>query len=347
MKAPVLGLLTASLALAGSSLYLWQQLRVERERSAQVQETTRQLEARLAEFERTRQTLGQQRQVFPVPDEAAAAIREQDTSPAPPMAEAGAVWSTVRAPEQSAVAQKVIRSQIRAANRRMYAHIAEELGLSQETTNRLIDIVTDQQTAYMGDDQDLSSPQDTQRRHAELEQQHQAALAELLGPEKLLAYQEYQESLPARSEFEAIAQQLEGNDLDLTPEQRKKLMAIYIAERNRVPQPVHHPAAAAMSGGETFARQLYAWQEDYMDRVSSAARPLLNDEQRETFDEYQQWQKDMRSQLQSLSFEAVHGSAGAVAVSGNSMMFRPAAGVVVAAPVAPAPPSKDIGTSDR
>jgi hypothetical protein len=47
MKAPVLGLLTASLALAGSSLYLWQQLRVERERSAQVQETTRQLEARL------------------------------------------------------------------------------------------------------------------------------------------------------------------------------------------------------------------------------------------------------------------------------------------------------------
>ena len=54
MKTPVLALAIATAAFAGSSLYLWSQLREERARAAQVEDATRKLNERVAELEKAR-----------------------------------------------------------------------------------------------------------------------------------------------------------------------------------------------------------------------------------------------------------------------------------------------------
>ena len=61
MKAPVLALTVAVAAFAASSVYLWSQLREERARAAQVEATARELNARIAELEKSRVHFAQNR----------------------------------------------------------------------------------------------------------------------------------------------------------------------------------------------------------------------------------------------------------------------------------------------
>src|SRR5688572_16812212 len=54
MKAPLLALSIAAASFAGSSVYFWQQLQAERQRSAQAEQASRQLNERIAVLEKTR-----------------------------------------------------------------------------------------------------------------------------------------------------------------------------------------------------------------------------------------------------------------------------------------------------
>lgn len=339
MKPSVLSLACASVALGASSLYFWQQLRVERERAAQVQQTSRQLEARIAELERARNLFAGQHPAGTNPagpgaagEGAAAEKSPVSAGGAAPKSEPGTVWSMVQAPGQSEAFQKVMRSQLRAGNRRLYADIGEELGLSKETTAQLIDLVTEHQTLAMDEAQNFTSAEEMRSRYQEIERQNDAAIAELLGPEKARAYQQYRESLPARSDFEAIEQQFNGNDQDLSPDQRKKLLAIYVEERGRVPMPQLEVTAGQNPDGIEYTRKLHAWMDDYTDRVTQASQGILNTGQRETYDQYQQWQRELRSQFANMSFSPVSVAPGTVALPAGNMTVGAASGVAIAGP---------------
>src|ERR1044072_1891765 len=130
MKAPILGLAVATAAFAGSSIYLWQQLDEERPRDAQVEQKAKELGARLADVERVRAQFAQNRmkvsgdyttgvlnEAHPVgavpqsaPGDKVAAAKPED----------GAVWQ-VRPADRSPAFRKMMRSQIRANNKRVYA----------------------------------------------------------------------------------------------------------------------------------------------------------------------------------------------------------------------------------
>ena len=294
MKTPVLVLGIAAAAFASSSLYLWGQLRAERERVAQVEENTGQLNARIAELEKSRLQITGQRLansggfVTGQSGPGAAPAPPPVTQPSPgPDAESFVRWMA-ESPKPPAAMEKAMRSQVRANNRHQYADFCEEVGLDKESSDKLIALISDQDMA--GFFPTLSEPGESRRQLDQLHRQHEAEIAELIGPEKALALKQYQASLPARMEVEMLAQQLDGNDVPLTQDQRNRLQDVFIEERTRVPMPQLAP------GDDTaqYLRSAQEWQDDFGRRVSERANHILNTEQLTVYNEIQQWQNDMR-----------------------------------------------------
>jgi len=182
MKAPILGLAIATVAFGGSSVYLWQQLDQERTRAAAVEKQAAELGARLAQLEQQRPSFAG-RHMTGSNGFIAGQFGNADPAGAPPppppagedpksgKADEQAVWTTLHRPDRSPAFQKMMRSQIRANNKRMYADVGTRLGLDKETTNKLIDLLTDQQVPDFNAPRDFNDPADWQRFQEEKQRQ--------------------------------------------------------------------------------------------------------------------------------------------------------------------------------
>lgn len=336
MKAPILGLAVATVAFGGSSIYLWQQLEQERARSAQVEKQSAELSGRLAELEKARAQFAERR-VANAGNSIAGQIDNVHPSAAAPPAPAAEpavsaksagepVW-TVRRPEHSPAFQKMMRSQIRANNKRVYADVGTKLGLDAETTSKLIDLLTDQQLPSFDAPRDVNDPADWQRLQEEKQRQGMAQIAELIGPEKTAALQEYQQSLPARMEVDMLARQLEGYDAALSADQRKRLIDVYVEERKRVPMPEGYDGMDP----ETYQKSVNNWQDDYNRRTAEEAARILNSDQLTAFNEMQQWQKEMRENMVNLPPPGAPARFRRGMAGGNAVMFTTAAPVAIGA----------------
>lgn len=310
MKPSFLTLLIAAGAFGASTIYLAQQLKEERDRADQVLEQTRALNARIAELEKSRAELEQLRfaggelladTAEPVErreqseaaisrSEETAAVEADRVTPGEPMA----------APERSEAFRKMVRSQIRANNKRLYADVGARLGISQEQANALIDLITDQQVAGMERvrQQRLGGPGNESRGAAlEMERlKNRDEINALLGADKAEAYQQYQKQMPARQEVQMLSRQLEGADATaLSPDQRDRMVTALSEERERVPA----PRFADTGSREEFTKAMGEWQADYQERANARARSILNADQLDTFNEYQTFQKEMRTQMET------------------------------------------------
>lgn len=329
MKALILSLAVGSVAFAGSSIYLWQQLDAEREQAAQVEKTAQQLKARIAELEKARNELTQRRVVSngsavfgsfgagesvalppppPPPSTAAAAKTGESEQP---------MW-TVRRQEPSPAMKKMMRTQMRANNKRLYADVGNKLGLDKDTTSKLIELLTEQQTSGMnfmlpGDD-----PVEAGRRMEQQARDNETAISDLIGPDKAMALKEYQETIPARQEVDMLVRQLDNDEIQVTAEQRQKLVDVYVEERARVPYPQPYEGM----DGEAFGKSMAAWQEDYEKRVSAEASRILDSSQLAAYNEIQQLHREMRAQYTAVSGGVMQLRRG---VPANSMMFSTAA----------------------
>lgn len=339
MKAPLWGLAVATVAFGGSSLYLWQQLGEERARAAQVEETARKLNARVAELEKARAEFAERR----MPAGFMAGHFAANGSPPPPPS-AGTPsgekadspdktpWMAMRR-EPSPAMKKMMLTNIRTSNKRLYADVGSKLGLSKDTATRLVDLLSEQQAARLDAMRTADSPEEATRRSEKLEQEHDQAISDLIGADKALSLKEYQETIPARMEVQALARQLEGNDVALTAEQRQKLTDIFVAERARVPEPEYSD-----DGDEGDNQKAYsAWRDDYEKRVGSEAAQVLNTDQLAAYNEIQQLQKEMRDQGPQLppGFRRARGP-GATNVFFSAGVPTGAVSVITVAPPPPA-----------
>jgi hypothetical protein len=348
MKQRALGLAIATVAFAGSSLYLWTQLRQERAYVAQVEETGRQLNARIAELEKARGQIalnvtpgggvgssppGNR----PATQQAPPGMAGNHTPPRPDemTPDAREAWKTMARPEFPPAALKMMRAGNRAHNRRQYGEFAREIGLSQEKTSQLIDLLTDQQMAGFTETRNFNDATDMQHHFADLQRDNEAAIADLIGADKAAQLKEYQQSAPARMEFEMLAQQLDGSDAPLSTEQQSKLLALFIEERNRIPPPEY----TASAGGLDYVDAFNEWHDDFEQRFRSQASRVFSSEQLSAYNEIQQAQKEMRDQ--NGGFSAVSMPLGA-AVQGDVVTYATSSGnaafVSGAVVSAPAPP---------
>jgi hypothetical protein len=325
MRAPILGLAIGTVAFASSSIYLWQQLRVERDHAAQVEKTTQELKARVAELEKVRIGFAPRREAGSAGFVSGSFRAGESVAlpAAPPSAAAKsgepeqAVW-TVHRQEPSPAMKKMMRMQMRASNKRLYADIGDRLGLNKDATNKLIDLLTDQQTSGMDFVLPGEDPAEVARHSEQMRRDNEMAINDLIGVDKAMALKDYQQTIPARMDVENLVRQLESNDVRVSEEQRKKLVDIYIEERARVPYPEPYEGIEP----EAFGKSMAAWQDDYEKRVSAEAGRILDSNQLAAYNEIQQWHREMRAQITPVSAGGMHLRRG---VAGNAVMFSTAA----------------------
>jgi hypothetical protein len=339
MKGVGLSAMVAAVAFAGSSIYLYTQLEEERDRANQATELTRRLNARIAELEKSRNPfadasvpsggmfggaeMARSRPGVPPPDAAVVAASQESEEPP----------EFRFRPDRSPAMQKMMRAQMRSNQKRMYGDFAEQIGLSKEDANKFYDLLTEQQMVNFGEARRMD-PNEARTYFQDQHRKQQAELAELLGAENAESLQKYQESLPARGEVEMIAQQLEASDIALSADQRKRLVAALTEERARIPQPDY----SSFGDTELYSKALNEWQDDYNDRTAARARSILNSEQDSAYNEYQQWQKEMREQFATLGPAPRRFRAGAVA-SSNAVMIPTGPPVMITdAVTVPLPP---------
>ena len=336
MKPSLLGLLIAAGAFGASTIYLAVQLEDERARADQVLAESQALHARIAELENLRAELGSVASGAGVFSDGA-----PDAPGAPAPAEsrpatAGAEFTvagidgagvpvgptTMPAREPSEAFRKMMRSQVRAQNKRMYSDIGSRLGLTPEDANKLIDLLTDQQVNGMQAARDRMRMGEIASGANELRQKQLAEVADLIGHDKIELFKDYQETLPARQEVSMISRQLEGVDLSLSDSQQQRLVAALSEERKRIPAPEYIPG----SSREDHFEAMRAWNDDYAERSAGRVRGILNSEQLTSYNEYQQWSREMRSQMEAR--RAMRAG------DGTAMIAEP---VTIAAPAAPPP----------
>lgn len=313
MKPSMLGLLIAAGAFGASTIYLAVQLDEERTRADEVAELSRKLHGRIAELERMQLDLESLRAAGGGP-----AIVGGPSKPGNPEPEAsptsGAPAVEVRQvavtsgdgvgrgngpPERSEAMQRMMRTQMRANFKRVYADLDDKLGLTREDANKLIDLMVDQQMATTERArQDSTANLTPEQRSAAVTAQNEKNLAEisaLIGAGKVDEYKAFQETVPARHEVEQLSRQLEANDATLTKDQRDRMVTALSEERKRVPQPKYSESVSR----EEYMKAMTAWQDDYNQRSATRAGSILTSDQQETYDEFQQLNKDMRRQFEA------------------------------------------------
>ena len=112
-----------------------------------------------------------------------------------------------------------------------------------------------------------------------------------------------------------LERQLEGIDSTLSKDQRDRMITALAEERKRVPEPRFSDSASR----EEHAAAALEWQKDYQERAATRARSILSSEQLTTYNEYQQWTREMRQQ-----FEARRASRGSGAPAGPPGSAPPA-----------------------
>jgi hypothetical protein len=231
-------------------------------------------------------------------------------------------------PEMPAAMLKMMRSNMRAQNKRLYFDLQSKLGLTDEQNSALLDLLAEQQSQGFRTRRS-QNPEEARATWEADQAKRKSDIADLRGSAKAAEFEEYQKTMPARSELMMISQQLEGVETPLNDDQRTRMLAALVEERERIPVPTYSDGTAQDEMQKTYNE----WQTDYEKRVADRARSILSSEQLGTYAEYQDWQKEMREQF------AAQGP-GALPLRGprgNAMfMAAPAGGVAFAVSSDPA-----------
>lgn len=317
MKTSTLSLAIATVAFGASTIYLAQRLKDESARSEQAALETRALTARIAELEKARAEppLAVSGTFGAINTAPGTSVSVPLTPPAVARSESrleaveAAVVNGPPMPPHGEAFQKIIRAQMRAQNKQIYADLGTQLGLTSEETSKLIDLLTDQHVDGIGISRETADPNERVRLLNEARRENQAKIANLLGPEGLKQLEQYQQTIPVRQEVDTLARQLEGSDAaPLSDDQRKRLLAALIDERNQVPAPSYSRGTTS----DDFKNEYVDWQEDYNARVAAQARSILDAEQYAAYALYQDWQKEMNAQMRK------------TVVGGGNVMFSTA-----------------------
>src|SRR5690606_7226532 len=347
MKISTILLLIVGSAFAATSVWLYDRLAMEREQARVLAEARRALESRVHELDRSQTEL--QAEVQSLRSAAAAAEARTQRALATEVARAPSsppksepantadppqpAWRTFGRPSplmSSPAMRNMMRAQIKRSLRRQYQDIATVLGLTKEQFNDLVDVLADQQTRGFDPGATSERPVSFQSMH-DLRQQHEQEIAAVIGPERMPAFQEYQRSLPARAELDQINDQLEAADVPMNDYQRTRMLEVLMEEQARMSRQL---TAQSGASGEQPVQQVFAHQEEYHQRIASRAQEVLSPEQLAAYEQYLEWQSEMRKQaLQHARSLSSSGPAGLFVMSPGTVVVPPQAGV------APSPPA--------
>ena len=200
----------------------------------------------------------------------------------------------MRGPMDSEAGRKFMRTQMRGSIRRLYEDASRVLNLSKEQSDKLVDLIADQQSRGFGESGQMPADRaGRQQAWLDLQAQNNKDIAALIGDAKMGDLKEYQQTLPQRSQVDVVSRQLEAAGLPMSADQRSDLVTAMVAESKANPRPTLVPGAAP----DDVQKQMSDWQESYDKSVSDRAKQVLSSEQYERYHEYEAWMADMRKSL--------------------------------------------------
>ena len=285
MKIATLILGGASAAFAAASIYLALDLGATRDQLA-VEMQARELgDARVAQLEgQLAQARAAQLATLrpPRPPASASSDIQQprampDVERASPMEQRG-VESGERLAKlfNSPAGQRSMRLQQEIRLRRVYADMPGELGLDAAQTDKLFDLLADNQVATINNTRGLAGDRTAmQALEAAGEVERDAAISALLGPDKAAEFQSFEKTIDARMQVGRIGESMAAANVPLREDQRKSMIAAVAAEQAAKPRPTW-PNDGGGSDGQI---QFLDWQADYSQRVQAKVEPMLTSEQ--------------------------------------------------------------------
>jgi hypothetical protein len=284
MKHGTLALAIVAAACAAASIYLSSELSAARGQIAQLEQ------ARSADAGRIRQLEEAQRRVVAMPDPSAqrtaTAQPARQTPTDAPRAEPVKSETPMalrrfgnRGNEPATPAEQSMRRlQAEIRLRRVYGDMPAALGLDSSQTDKLFNLLADSQVKAR--DEMRSNEAGSEGRQANQDatrQQRDAAIADLLGPEKAAEFQSFEKSIPARMQVNRIGESMAAANVPLSEAQRTSIIAEVIAEQEAGPPPSRTDANGM--NDEDFQARYLDWQADYSNRVQLRVEPLLTAEQ--------------------------------------------------------------------
>lgn len=317
-------LIVTSLGLGAASAYFHSQLNAERSRAAA-------LEARVAELEQSRIPAtaadAHEADAAAVADTPAIAVAATSVPAVVQSgnAQVGVTQSTDKGQQmrerfmrrQQALMndpeyREAMRMQQRMALSEAYSDLARELGLPQEQVNRLLDLLADQQMRSMEAmrpleavaQADPAAIDDMRRRAEERQRTMQAEIAQVLGPDGMQRWQDYQNSMGSRSRVRQLSGVLEAAGIPLREDQQQALQRVLADHEQQVRQEAASNSPLAKRGSMTTEAWLQQ-REDQLDRQAqiyerarNAASGVLSTEQLDVYRQLQERELTMqRAQL--------------------------------------------------
>ncbi len=288
MKAPTAILLTTTVLLGASSVYLWYELAAARGDLDASADVTRRLNAHLSELERLHgsQNLPYSAQQLSVPPYAIASTAPDSASGVIDMK--NTTFSVPRVQVDSPAMQRMMRNQARANMLRDYRDLVAQLGLNDEDANKFYDLVSERQSLRIHSD-----PLDETNSNAFTQRKKEQEIASLIGNSGMQALKEYEQSLGARLEVDQMRDELNAAELPMSDAQRKRLIKAALEEQQQFPRLTF---TAEMPEKEIQKLSL-AWEREHTERILAQARLVLTTDQYRIYEDVRQSQLEMQEQV--------------------------------------------------
>jgi hypothetical protein len=353
MRAVVLVLLVTTSAFAVTTVQFAKRASAERERADAELALRQTTEARVRELEQARSQLEQQLALAqsltngPVerapehatPPLAPSRVTQSTAEPSGPKAE----WTVTRLQPSGDLTNgsgramalprppaSLMRAQARSSVRRMHWDVGKVLGLSDEETEKLLNLLADQQARQFDARMERGDFQSVRQAMEDARARNDAEIAQLIGPHRMQQWMEYQSTLAERSQIASLDAQFETAGMPLTADQRTQLVEALLEAKKQFPPPP--PAQGTLT--EDVIAQNQQWQEEVNRAVLERARSILSREQYEHYVALNEWQSQMR-QL-AIGRAGARGLAAPAPGGAAPIMFSTFNGVVAEAP--PPPP---------
>lgn len=295
-----LALVCAALAVVSTviSVNLWRELRAERQLTAQMR----------VQLASGASGAGVATPALP-PPQAAPAILSDARAVAPPPAAAATDQSAPAAASRASAVSLILNQsemlkdpeyrQAALAQARMtlgqnYPGLAEELGLTPEQADKLMELLAELQVdrnaspiTLTADGQvDPAALQALTRRNQQLQQRQDEQVAALLGSAGLQQFKAYEETRASRMQAQTIRRMMESAGTPLTDAQMRPLTEVYIAEQRRQIEERQALAqqlspAAGAAGLQQLEERNLQLQEERNRRLLEAGRGHLSGQQLE------------------------------------------------------------------
>ena len=199
--------------------------------------------------------------------------------------------------------REFMRTQQKAAIKKMYGPLIADLKLPPEEQQKLNDLLVDQQMQTIERSQDIFKDGNMDLKKAaevgkEAEAGSEAAIQELLGPEKFAEFQDYKKNMAERMQLGEFKEQMQEAGSPVRDDQTKQMLAVIKEERERYP-----PVVDANAPGENDPTALFndgrmerqmEWQEEVNRRIQERVASILTPEQLKAYTTLQDQQLSMQ-----------------------------------------------------